>query len=250
MAIQKKIKQLINFISYILERRPAEFGLVPDENGFVKIKELLKAVCEEESFKYVRRQHIDEILFTKSGPPFEVKDNLIRSKYRDNLPQQTLAQNLPKLLYTCVRIKAYPFVLEKGIFPAGQKYVILSSDIDLAERIGKRSGQKPVLLIVNVQKTIAERILFYQAGDSIYLTEFIPPVCFSGPPLPKNKPEPVKKNSVKERESRTLAGSFLLQPNLRQEKNKQSSYKKKKKDIERSKEIKRGRRKKEKMWPT
>ncbi len=44
MSRQRSPQQLAKFISYILARRPDEFGLVPDPNGFVKIKDLLKAI--------------------------------------------------------------------------------------------------------------------------------------------------------------------------------------------------------------
>ena len=109
MAQQRTVKQLSKFISYVLGRKPYEFGLVPEHDGFVKIKELLKAFCEEDGLKYVRRSHINEIIMTFPDPPIEIKDNLIRAKNRDKLPEHTLAQNLPKLLFTCVRRKAYPF---------------------------------------------------------------------------------------------------------------------------------------------
>jgi putative RNA 2'-phosphotransferase len=33
-------------LSYVLGRRPDEFGLVPDADGFVRLKDLLKALHE------------------------------------------------------------------------------------------------------------------------------------------------------------------------------------------------------------
>ena len=44
MSLQRSPKQLAKLIDYILSRRPDEFGLVPDKDGYVKIKDLLKAV--------------------------------------------------------------------------------------------------------------------------------------------------------------------------------------------------------------
>ena len=41
-------KQLAKFLNYVLGRRPDEFGLVTDKEGFVKIKDLIKATSEEE----------------------------------------------------------------------------------------------------------------------------------------------------------------------------------------------------------
>ena len=57
MAKRRSLEQLAKFISYILGRNPAEFGLVLDSDGFVKIKEFLKAVSEEEGLKYVCRSN-------------------------------------------------------------------------------------------------------------------------------------------------------------------------------------------------
>ena len=44
MAVQRAPKQLAKFFDYVLSRRPDEFGLVLDADGFVRIKEFLKAV--------------------------------------------------------------------------------------------------------------------------------------------------------------------------------------------------------------
>jgi len=127
MGRQKAPIQLAKFLTYVLARRPDEFGLVPDQDGFVKIKELLKAVNEEQDWKYVRHSHINEILITLPSPFFEIQANLIRAVSREQLSLPAPAENLPKLLYTCVRRKAYPAVTEKGIHPMGHRYVILSS---------------------------------------------------------------------------------------------------------------------------
>ncbi|MFC1813077.1 RNA 2'-phosphotransferase [Thermodesulfobacteriota bacterium] len=210
MAYRKSPQILSKFLSYVLGRKPDEFGLVLDPDGFVKIKDVLKAVCEEDGWKYVRRSYIDEILFTLPDPPFEIKDNLIRAKDRGKLPPHTLANNPPKLLYVCVRRKAYPFVLDKGIFPTGYRRVILSSSRGQAERMGKRSDPEPVLLTVHTHKSIQKGIVFYQAGDTLYFADSIHPGCFTGPPLPKYQKEAQKPVVRKESATYTPAGSFIL----------------------------------------
>ncbi|UCD81809.1 MAG: RNA 2'-phosphotransferase [Desulfobacterales bacterium] len=210
MALNKSAKRLVKFIDYILARRPDEFGLVTDADGYIKIKEFLKAVSEEEGWKYVRRSHLDEVLITVGDPPFEISDNMIRAKSRDRLPAHTFAQDPPKLLFTCVRRKAYPFVLEKGIYPLGYRRVILSSDRNLAHRMGKRIDRDPALLTVQVQKSIEKGVVYYQAGEALYLADSIPVDCFTGPPLPKEKPEARKPEKPDKRVEQRLAGSFIL----------------------------------------
>ena len=211
MSKQRLAKQLAKLIDYILSRRPDEFGLVADADGFFKIKELLKAINEEEGFGYVRRSHLNEIDITLPDHPFEIADKLIRSKIRDRLPQRSVALDPPKLLFTCVRQKAYPHVSLKGIWPTGFSRIVLSSDIDMAERIGKRFDREPIVLHVNVQQSEIQGVVFFQAGETLYLADFIPEGCFTGPALPKEKPvsKPAKKPEVSP-EPQT-AGTFFIE---------------------------------------
>ncbi len=213
MGKLKSPQILAKFITYILERRPDEFGLVIDLQGYIKIKELLKALNEEKGFKHVRRAHLDEILYSITNPPFEIFDNRIRAKQRKHLPRSDVARDLPKLLYTGIRRKAHPFAADKGIFASAYPRVVLSSDRDLAERIGKRSDPEPVILTVHVQKSLENGVIFYQAGGLLFLAASIPPNCFSGPPLPKEKPEAPKQEQTHRATQPAAAGSFLVDLN-------------------------------------
>ncbi len=211
MTRHRSPKLLSKLLFYILGRKPYEFGLVLNQDGFAKIKDVLKAVCEENGFAYVRRSHIDEILVTLPTPIIEIEDDHIRATHRESLPNHTRAQNIPKLLYTCIRRKAHLSVAENGIFPTSYNKVILSSERSMAERMGKRADQMPVLLTVQTRKAIDEGIVFYTAGGTLYLTESIHPGCFTGPPLPKAKPVSATKEAAEDRGTWKFPGSFLLE---------------------------------------
>ena len=248
MGQRKSPKQLAKYITYIMGRKPDEFGLVPDTDGFVKMKELIKAICEEEGLRYVRSSHIDEILITLSNPPIEILDNLVRAKSRDHLPGRMPASNLPKLLYTCIRRKAYPSVMDKGIFPIGRGHVILSPEKKLAEKIGKRIDQTPVLLTVQTQKVVKIGVILIQAGDLIFMAKTIPVGCFTGPPLPKEKSEPKKEVALKKEKPKSLPGTFLMDLSDEKDRKKRSIHQRRRKEITWKKERKKMKRKKENMW--
>ncbi len=241
-------ERLSKLIAYILARNPHEFGLVTDSDGYVKLKTFLKAVSEEDRWRYVRRSHLDEILVTIQNPPFEIRDNLIRATDRSHLPRHTPTDNPPKLLYTCVREKAYPVVLQKGIFPMGGLYVILSSDRDMAERIGKRFDQTPVVLTVNTFQSITKGAFFHLAGDYIYLAETIPPGCFTGPTLPKSKTESKKEAAPEAPTTYIPRGSFIIDPTGGPDLQKAREKRKRKEKIAREKAIKQRQRKKHETW--
>jgi putative RNA 2'-phosphotransferase len=188
MSHKKSPKELAKVLAYILGRRPDEFGLLPDSSGYVKIKELLKALSEEEGWRYVRRSHLDEVQLTQTNPPIEISENLIRARDRERLPPLEAATDLPKLLYTCIRRKAYPFVAAKGLMKSDGD-VVLCTERETAERIGKRIDRSPVTLTVQVQKSLKQRVRFFNSGETLYTAAAIPANCFTGPPLPKERPD-------------------------------------------------------------
>ncbi len=192
MAQQKLIKQLAKFLAYVLGRSPYEFGLSPDTEGFVPVKELLKALSEEDGWRHVRRGLIDEALLSLQSPPFEIVENRIRATDRSKLAKPVPSEDPPKLLYTCIRKKAHAAVLNKGIFPQAHDRVILSEDREMALRLGRRRDPAPVLLTVQAQLSEEGGVVFYHAGGQIYQARFIPAGCFTAPPLPKRTVEAKK----------------------------------------------------------
>ena len=187
MGRRKDPKKLAKLLDYALGRNPDEFGLVPDGDGFVKIKELLKALHEEEGWKFVRIASIDEVIYSIVNPPVEKNEDRIRAIKRENLAKRGYAAAPPPLLYTCIRRRAYPHALKKGVTPMGRKHVVLSSDADLALRMGRRYDADPVLLTVNVDQAHDRGGMFLNASPRLFLCRQVPEGSFHGPALPKEK---------------------------------------------------------------
>jgi putative RNA 2'-phosphotransferase len=91
-------EKLAKMLYYLLGRHPEEFGLVPDPEGWVKIRDLLRALSEEPDWRHVRASHINEVLLARYDPPVEVADGCIRARDRSRLPAPLPAPHLPKLL--------------------------------------------------------------------------------------------------------------------------------------------------------
>jgi putative RNA 2'-phosphotransferase len=244
---KKSAKQLAKFFEYALGRRPDEFGLVLDSEGYVKIKTFLKAISEESGWKHIRRSWIDALFVQLSDPPIEVNGNLIRAIQRSHIPSAQTEVDIPKTLYICVRKKGYRAVLEKGILPYDQNRLVLTSNPEMAIRLGKRIDPEPVLLTVLVQKAKNMGSRFYLYGESLYLADAVPIQCFTGPLLAKEKEQPAKREGIREPGYGRTAGSYF--PDLSEKPRSPVHYEKKVKDkVVWKKDQKRIRREKEKLW--
>lgn len=239
-----QVEKLAKLAAYILGRRPDEFGLILDSDGYLAMKEFLKAVNELDGWSHIRLHHIHEIILSLRNPTIEIDDRRVRAKSREKVPIPAFCPSPPKLLYTCIRPKAYFVVAEEGIRPTTYSSVICAADKQLAEKIGKRRDPQPILLTIHTVSAIDKNVKFHQYGEAIFLSDVIPPDCFTGPPLPKEKPleKPIDPTDTYRRQ--TQAGSFQWSPdhaNLKiHEKNKGMNWKKDKKRL---------RREKKNFWP-
>jgi len=210
MARHKDLKQLGKLIAYVLGRRPDEFGLVPDDEGFVRQKDLVKAISEEPGWGFVRRSHIHEVLITCPDNPFIAEDDRIKVAHPGLAIKRVKGVVPPKLVYHCVRRKAYPVVCRKGIIPMGQPHVFLATTKELAIRMGKRRDPDPVLLTVYGKMAFDSGVNFSRQGELIYVVDHIPIKYFVGPPLPKEKKETGERHKEPSLIPDMLPGSFLL----------------------------------------
>jgi putative RNA 2'-phosphotransferase len=188
--LSKPVQSLAKFMDYVLGRHPDEFGLIPDDHGFVKIKELLKALHEEPGWGYLRPDHLNELQFNPATNVIEMQEDKVRARERGQLPQVVIPPDLPKLLYTAIRSRAHPFVHDQGLRPSSLPEVVLSNREDMALRLGKRIDPRPVVLTVQVSAAQSEGVQFKQYGETLFLAGFIPADALLGPPLPKTPAKP------------------------------------------------------------
>jgi putative RNA 2'-phosphotransferase len=215
---QIKVDNLSRFLVYVLGRRPDEFGLVPDSDGAVTVKELLQAVHEEPGWQYVRRSHINEVLLGKDRALFQAEKERISVLERlwsldcESRPSEAL----PKILFTPIRTRAHPVVMEKGLNPGEGKYLVLSPDREMALRIGKRRDHNPVVLEIMSSAAASKGILFFPFGI-LFLSRDIPARFISGPPVSKEVME--RRSDTEPKKDKAVpgpvdfaAGSLTLDP--------------------------------------
>jgi putative RNA 2'-phosphotransferase len=245
---QKELQKVAKFLAYVLGRRPDEFGLIPDGEGFVRIKELLKAVHEEAQWRYLRWFHLNELSLTLPNPPIEIQNQSVRSVNRQNMPVPVPAGVMPKLLYTCIRRKSYPMVMERDLTPRQGLWITLSDDSEMTLRLGRRFDEEPIVLIVNTLQSSQAKVEFLRFGEALYLAANIPAGCFTGPPLPKERPEKNPSRQSTKPVNTLTPGSFFIDWADQKQQPHAGKSKSGKKEIGWKEERRRGQRKKTSDW--
>ncbi|MEJ2588029.1 MAG: RNA 2'-phosphotransferase [Deltaproteobacteria bacterium] len=210
-----KTKDLCRLMVYILAHRPDEFGLVPDRDGFIAYKDLLKAFHEEEEWRFVRQSHLNEVLLGEERRLFQAEEKRIRAMDRVwEMDLNVPAESLPKTLFTPVRRKAHAPVMEKGLRPPSNAHVVLTPQREMARRMGHRKDPDPVVLEIRAQYAQQQGMLFFPFGD-LFLCDHISPRFIAGPQPPREILEERKAQSKKkETAEKVIApptpGTFVL----------------------------------------
>jgi putative RNA 2'-phosphotransferase len=182
---------LSRVVNYALGRAPDEFGLTPDAEGFVPLKEFLKALHEEEGLGFVRRSHLEEASRRDQEATFELTDTAIRSTTGPR-PIEYPPAEPPRLLYAGLRRRSWPVAFNSGLSPTGNRpWVVLAVEKDMALRLGARRDPEPVLITVQAAAAAEMGYVFRRVGERLWVTDYLPAELLSGPPIrEENRPEP------------------------------------------------------------
>jgi putative RNA 2'-phosphotransferase len=143
--------------------------------------------------------------------------------------------------------------MEKGLAAMEGKYIVLSSDRDMAERIGRRRDQNPVVLEIMAASAQEAGVPFHAFGN-LFLTDQVPARFINGPPASPERSRwragpPVSKKDGKtperkreERDPDFEAGTFVLDLNRDPDPSRRAKGKKQKGWKEEARKIRRRKR--------
>ncbi|MDR0356292.1 MAG: hypothetical protein LBJ64_11270 [Deltaproteobacteria bacterium] len=192
--VQKR-DDLEKLLIYILSVAPDEFGLLPDQDGFVTIKELLSAVRDEDGFRGVTENSLLEINNRPSAETvLEMAEKRIRLKDGFRPPMDKADRKpvkIPKLLYFGLKPQGWPAVAEFGLKPKpGHDSLLLFPSQEKALQVAKRACPQPALLTVHVGKAQEAGAVIEAFSELMYVASgLIAPSALSGPPI-SAKPTP------------------------------------------------------------
>jgi putative RNA 2'-phosphotransferase len=171
-----RLVRVSKLMSLVLRHKPEQFDVLLDPEGYVSIDDLVRALrgsIADASIDDVRRA-VETIEPDKAR--FSISGTDIKANYGHSLNMRIAHQQVvpPEILLHGTSEDAVSGIRRHGIRPMRRQYVHLTTNLDLATRVGSRHGKSRVLE-VNALRAAESGVAFYRANASFWLADLVPP---------------------------------------------------------------------------
>jgi putative RNA 2'-phosphotransferase len=175
MITGQQLVRLSKLMSLILRHQPEQFGVTLDAEGYAAIADVLAAVRDRMPQVTVADLHTVVTTLEPDKRRFSMLTDEIRANYGHSLAERIVHQPAtpPAVLLHGTSQPAVTAILAAGILPMRRQYVHLTTDAQLAARIGRRHGAA-CILAVDAARAAAGGVLFYRANESFWLADAVP----------------------------------------------------------------------------
>lgn len=173
---KERIRNISKLCSYLLRHKPEAAHLTIDENGWIKVDELLEN-CAKHHFEF-SFEELHEVVISNDKKRFSFNED--QTEIRANQGHSVAvnvklkAEKPPKTLYHGTAQKNLESILQKGIQKQNRLHVHLSSDLETAKAVGSRHG-KPIILEIDAAIMYEDGIKFYLSENGVWLVDSILP---------------------------------------------------------------------------
>ncbi len=130
----------------------------------------------------IDRIELDEVVASCNKKRFSFNDSRNRIKanqgHSTDVDLQFPSAIPPSVLYHGTAERNRDSIFEKGLLKGQRHHVHLTTEIDTARRVGIRYG-KPIILVVDTVRMIADGHQFWISENNIWLAETVPPQFLS-----------------------------------------------------------------------
>jgi len=169
MKTKKELNKISKYITLLLRHQPEKEHLDMDKNGYVSVEQLISRL-------QISKTDLDFIVDTDNKTRFSYSAS--KDKIRCNqghsidVDVELKEAKPPDILYHGTGMKSVESILKNGIEKRDRLHVHLSSDLETAEKVGKRHGELYIFKI-DTKKMYEDGIKFYLSENKVWLTDFI-----------------------------------------------------------------------------
>ncbi|MBC7798253.1 MAG: RNA 2'-phosphotransferase [Pyrinomonadaceae bacterium] len=176
MKSDKELTKISKFLSLVLRHQPETIGLTLEENGWVKVTDLLNACAEngktftlEELRQVVETNDKQRFAFDESGEKIRANQGhsvTVEIEFEAKIP--------PEILYHGTGLKNVELIVETGLKKMNRHHVHLSDNLETARKVGLRHG-KPVIFEVDTRTMLENDFVFFVSANGVWLVDNVPP---------------------------------------------------------------------------
>ncbi|AUG85871.1 putative RNA2`-phosphotransferase [Erwinia phage Rebecca] len=166
------------FLALVLRHRPEEIGITLDENGWVKVSEVITG------FTFTGRglslPELEIIVETDEKKRYQLSDDkcYIRAvqghSHESVMNMQLEVATPPKYLYHGTQQISCESIERQGILRLKRLYVHLTDDIEAAWRAATRKRTAGAVYRIDTEKMTRMGHVFYRAENGVWLAKRIP----------------------------------------------------------------------------
>lgn len=172
--MQKDLKKISKYLSFILRHKPEAIGLSLDASGWASIDEIIALT---KSFP-LNRAVIELVVETNDKQRFQLDfdNNRIRANqgHSIDVDLQLTPVQPPEVLLHGTAERFLSSILKTGLIKQKRHHVHLTESEEVASSVGSRYGN-PVVLQIDARKMSAEGVNFYRSANNVWLVDAVPP---------------------------------------------------------------------------
>ena len=174
----KVLADLSRIVSHALRHEPWLYELEVDEEGWVPIPELIRAISKSsKDWDGLSSSDLVQMIDASPKKRHEIDGAKIRALYGHSFPGRLLKEETmpPAKLFHGTSSQAAEAIFRDGLQPMGRQFVHLSVDRATAKEVGKRKASSPVIIEIDAALAANEGVTFYRGNDHVWLADTIPP---------------------------------------------------------------------------
>jgi len=160
--------------------RHGRFDLEMDEQGFVKIKDIVATIQDSnDRMHWLRPHHIIALVETDPKGRYQISGDSVRATYGHTimLDLKLPTDNIPDELYYPTTQEEADIILEAGLLPSDRSMVHLSLTYDDAFKAGSVRVDDPVILAIDTNSCFEQGYDIGRAAKTVFLCKQVPADC-------------------------------------------------------------------------
>ncbi|WP_373544257.1 RNA 2'-phosphotransferase [Chamaesiphon sp.] len=174
--IPQRYVRISKYLSKHLRHQPERLGLELLPGGWIEVDKLL-AAASANGFE-LSLADLQQVVATNDKQRFAFNDrgDLIRANqgHSIEIDLQLPVQTPPETLYHGTHVQAIAAILVIGLQKMSRHHAHLTTDLNMAFKVGGRRG-KSVVLVIDTIAMIADGYHFYRTENDVWLVDEVPP---------------------------------------------------------------------------